>query len=193
VCPYVSTHDYRASFSLYSASDLYFGGVRFESHLRHKLHWLRSPWFSSDISGTDLDHWSCYHPTLCSLGYWELRLKTVNNYGNMSYMWQRPLENDIRLWITDSVWRHGHCHPHKNKKTELDLSHRSEGWYQKSRARVRQTTWGCKVKGKTKIEVVECIWTYIKTGRITNWGEICRNRKEWKKAVQEAKVHLGLN
>ena len=29
-----------------------------------------------------------------------------------------------------------------------------------------------------------------KTGRIMNWREICRNRKEWKKAVQE--VHLGL-
>ena len=31
-----------------------------------------------------------------------------------------------------------------------------------------------------------------KTGRIMNWREICRNRKEWKKAAQEAKVDLGL-
>jgi hypothetical protein len=44
---------------------------------------------------------------------------------------------------------------------------------------------GCKEKRKTKIELVE-------TGRILNWREICRTRKEWIKAVQEAKVHLGL-
>jgi hypothetical protein len=29
----------------------------------------------------------------------------------------------------------------------------------------------------------------IKTGRIAYWREVCRNKKEWKKAVQEAKVH----
>jgi hypothetical protein len=37
-------------------------------------------------------------------------------------------------------------------------------------------------------------WTDMKEGRITNWREIrvSMNKNEWKKAIEEAKVHLGL-
>ena len=43
----------------------------------------------------------------------------------------------------------------------------------------RSTWWGC-------------VWTDIKTGRITNWSETSRNRSEWKRAIEEVKVQLGL-
>jgi len=38
----------------------------------------------------------------------------------------------------------------------------------------------------------ECVWTDVKEGKIANWREISRNRNEWMKAIEEAKVCLGL-
>jgi len=37
----------------------------------------------------------------------------------------------------------------------------------------------------------EFVWTDIKTGRSTNWREICRNSEEWKNVAEDAEVHLG--
>jgi hypothetical protein len=36
------------------------------------------------------------------------------------------------------------------------------------------------------------VWTGIQRGRITNLGEISNNSKEWKKAIEKAKIHLGI-
>jgi hypothetical protein len=36
----------------------------------------------------------------------------------------------------------------------------------------------------------ECVWSYMTKGRIANWKRTCRNRNEWKKAIEKAKVHL---
>jgi hypothetical protein len=36
----------------------------------------------------------------------------------------------------------------------------------------------------------ECVWTDIREEKIANWREICRNRDEWMKAVEGAKIHL---
>jgi hypothetical protein len=51
---------------------------------------------------------------------------------------------------------------------------------------------GVRTRGRSRSRWWECVWTDIKKGKITNWREISRNRNEWKKAIEEAKVHLEL-
>jgi hypothetical protein len=35
-------------------------------------------------------------------------------------------------------------------------------------------------------------WTDMREGKITYWRETSRNKAEWRKAIEEAKVDLGL-
>jgi hypothetical protein len=52
---------------------------------------------------------------------------------------------------------------------------------------------GVRTRGRPRSRWWECVWTDIKEGRIMNRRKASRNRIKWKKAIEEAKVHLGLS
>jgi hypothetical protein len=49
-----------------------------------------------------------------------------------------------------------------------------------------------RTRGRPRSRWWDCVCTDIKKERIMRWRETPRNSKEWKKTIQEAKVHLGL-
>jgi hypothetical protein len=51
---------------------------------------------------------------------------------------------------------------------------------------------GVRTRGRPRSRWWGYVWTDIKDRRIMNWRKTPRNKNEWKKAIEEVKVHLGL-
>jgi len=43
---------------------------------------------------------------------------------------------------------------------------------------------GVGTKRMTTSRLWECVWSYMKKGRLTNWRQTYSNRNEWKKAIE---------